>query len=201
MTDEELREWNDYRLQLFAGCRIPPNTLAAILHDARRLDFDRAMRALPIYRAAKPYKGFYVHDWNSHYQQTSALPESQGRTDGAAARAAAAREEEVVEVELQKLAEARAYAAIPPADRLKAREQLAYLGWPTVDNSRAWRIIVTMWHRGEDVSSLMHPSKLCKSLPEAKDSRISREEMRRELLAIIAGAKQRLAEIDAGGAL
>ena len=201
MTDEELCQWNDLRLRLFAGCKLPPNLLAAILHDARRLDFDRAMRALPIYRAAKPYKGFYVHDWIKHYDQTRALPESQGRTDGAAARAAAAREEEFIEVERQKLAEARDYAAIPPAKRLQAREELAYLGWPTVDSSRAWRIIVTMWHRGEDVSGLLHPSKLCERLPEKKDSMVSRAELRRELVALIDGATRRIAELDAGGAL
>jgi hypothetical protein len=201
MTDDELRQWNDLRLQLFAGCKIPPHTLAAILHDARLLDFDRAMRALPIYRAAKPYRGFYVHDWARHYNQTSARTESQGRTDGAAARAAAAREEESNEVEREKLAEIRAYEAIPPAKRLEAREKLAHLGWPTVDGSRAWRIIVTMWHRGSDVSGLLHPTKLCKALPDKKDIRVSREELRRELLALIDGAQRRLAEIDAGGAL
>ena len=201
MTDDEIRKWNDLRLQLFAGAKIPPHTLSAILHDARLLDFDRAMRALPIYRAAKPYRGFYAADWARHYEQTRPPAAEAGRTDGSAARAAAALQQEIDEVEREKAAEIRAYEAIPPAKRLEAREKLAYLGWPTVDGSRAWRIIVTMWHRGADVSMIMHPTKLCKALPDAKSASVSRAELRREFEAMIVHARMRIAELDAGGAL
>lgn len=198
MTDDELKKWNEARLELFAGAKIPPHALAAILHDTRRMDFDRAMRALPIYRAARPYRGFYAVDWARHYEQTRTDDANAGRTDGAAARAAAARLDDEQRVESDKLAEIARYRAIPPAVREDARVKLAGLGWPMRDESRAWRLIVIMWHRGEDVSSILHPSKLCRALPEEKERhRLTRDETIRELRALIHGAQLRIEELEA----
>ena len=200
VTDDEIRKWNDLRLELFAGARIPPHTLAAILHDARRLDFDRAMRALPIYRAQKPYRGFYAVDWARAYDMTA--PVAAGGTGRAASRAPAPCDDERSEmerVESDKRREIDDYMRVPPDRRREARTKLESLGWPMNDDSRAWRMIVTKWHRGEDVSSIHHPSKLCRSLPEQKTARVSRDELRRELEALIKGAQWRIAELDAGG--
>jgi hypothetical protein len=200
MDDEQLKRWNEERVKLFAGARIPPHTLAAILHDARRLDFETAMRALPIYRAAKPYRGFYAVDWARHYEQCRAITAA-GRTDRAQERAPAARwqdeEDERHSVEADKRREIAEYERIPAAARERARTALASLGWPTRDDSRAWRMIVIKWHRGEDVSSMLHPSRLCSALPEQRVSAtLTREERARELRAMMLSIQVQLRQLE-----
>jgi len=196
MDDAELKSWNDERVRLFAGARIPPHALAAILHDARRLDYETAMRALPIYRAAKPYRGFYAVDWARHYEQ-SRIPTATGRTDRALMGAPAARsdDEEREQADADKAREIRDYNALDAKVRQEAADKLGYLGWSPSADSRAWRMIVLMWHRGEDVTKFFHPSRLCGNLPEAKRTTVSRDELIGELRAIITGARWRLEEM------
>jgi hypothetical protein len=200
VNDEELKRWNDARLELFAGAKLPPHALAAILHDTRRMEYDRAIRALAAYRAERPYRGFYAVDWARHYNATRPLSAASDRTDGGGTAAASRREDEQRELsDRDKAIEIRDYNALTPAVRDQARTELASLGWPMRDHSRAWRIIVLNWARGVDVSAWLHPSRLCKALPDAKSVTVSREELRRELLALIQGAHMRIEELEAGG--
>jgi hypothetical protein len=150
MTNEELKEWNDTRLRLFAGAKLPPHTLAAILHDARRLDFDTAMRALPIYRAARPYRGFYPIDWARHYDQAR---RADGRTEVAQERAPAAVDEGAwrEESKADQRREIDAYRRLSTEQREAAATALAGWGYQPSDSSRAWRFIAVAWTRGEDV--------------------------------------------------
>ena len=164
MTDEELKEWNDTRLRLFAGAKLPPHTLAAILHDARRLDFETAMRALPIYRAAKPYRGFYPIDWARHYDSVRTAG---GRTEVAPERAPAAADVRWEDdARADKRRELDAYRRLTAAQRDAAAKALAGWGYKPSDSSRAWRFIAVAWTRGEDVGPYRLHAELGSSLSE-----------------------------------
>lgn len=194
MSDDELKLWNDERLRLFEGARIPPHALAAILHDTRNMDFARAMRALVIYRAAKPYRGFYAVDWARHYNMTA--PADAGGTGRAASRAPAPREEDHIErerVAADKAREIERYNALPASTREEARAALAHLGWEINDHSRAWRILVLRWSAGEDVSGCLHPSRLCSALPERRErAQASRDQIVSELRVMLESVRAQL---------
>lgn len=202
MTPEQIREWNDLRLELFAGVKLPDYALAAILHDLRTKDYDRAMRALPIYRAKRPFKGFYAVDWERVYQQTSRVSPADG-TDRAGSPAARSWEEQEREkAEADKRREVREYLAIPESRREEAIVQLRHLGWTPSNESRAWRMLVILWHRGEDVSSMYHPTKLGAGsvVEEKRQVFLTREERIRELEALIKGSTWELERLRTGGA-
>lgn len=202
MTDDEIKQWNDLRLELFAGVKMPDYALAAVLHDLRKKNFDRAMRALPIYRAKRPYKGFYAVDWDKVYDQTSSLPPRDG-TDRPAAPPAARpwEEQEREKADKDKRDEVRRFLAISAERREEAAKALAHLGWPQSEQSRAWRMLVILWDRGEDVSGCYHPTKLCRgAVEEKRQVFLTREERIRELEALIKGSTWELERLKAGGA-
>lgn len=135
MDAEQMKTWHEKRESLFA-VKLPHSAISHINAQLPLLDHERAMAALVVYRAEKPYKGFYMARFNWHYQRTPSA-----RTDRAASRAAAEPAdaftmEDALDSERR---EREAYDALPFDFLEQCREQFAGWGWP--EGTRGWRIL------------------------------------------------------------
>ena len=145
MNTTEYATWSARRAELFAVA-LDARTVASIARDIPTLDFARAMSALHIYRAAKPYKGFWLEKYQACYRTSTA---DTTETDSSL-RAAAAQREEDEQATRDQRDEIEAYNALP-AD-VRARGE-AFAATTSVGSMpRAVRFL-TMWmHRGDDLS-------------------------------------------------
>lgn len=130
MDDTEMRKWNASRRELF-DVELPAEVQARIDARIALLDYERAMKALAVYRAERPYKGFFIARFNWHYQTVPAA--STDRAEGPAARPTQSNE---IDSERHERA---AYAQLPPKFIEDCREWFRDWGW--AEGSRGWVIL------------------------------------------------------------
>lgn len=148
MDDNEMRKWNASRRELF-DVELPAEVQARIDARIAQLDYERAMKALAVYRAEKPYKGFYVARFNYHYQIVASA-----ETDRAASRPAAL-PQQLNDYDAER-AERIEYARIPDTFIADCRRWFEGWGWP--EGSRGWMILCIDAYAGREVDQYRcHP--------------------------------------------
>ena len=140
MDDNEMRKFNASRRELF-DVELPGEVQARIDARLAQLDYERAMKALAVYRAEKPYKGFYIARFNWHYNAVPAA--STDRADGPAARP-----KELNDYDAER-AERADYARIPAAFIADCRKW--FEGWGWREGSRGWMLLCIDAHAGREV--------------------------------------------------
>jgi hypothetical protein len=140
MDETQMRKWNASRRELF-DVTLPEEVEAKIQRQLPALDYDRAMHALAVYRAEKPYKGFYLARFSWHYNTVPAA--STDRAEGPAARPRQSNDYDA------QASERREYAAIPASFIADCRQWFDGWGWP--EGSRAWMLLCIDAFNGKPV--------------------------------------------------
>lgn len=140
MDDNEMRKFNASRRELF-DVELPDEVQARIDARLAQLDYERAMKALAVYRAEKPYKGFYLARFNWHYNAVPAA--STDRADRPAARP-----KELKDYDAER-AERADYARIPAAFIADCRKW--FDGWGWREGTRGWMLLCIDAHAGREV--------------------------------------------------
>jgi hypothetical protein len=107
MTDHELHQFTIERKRLF-GVALRADVELNIAAQAKPLDYERAMKALAIYRKQLPYRGFYTPAFNEVYNRQAV-----GVTAFAEATAAPRGNDATAD----KQTERRDFERVPPATR------------------------------------------------------------------------------------
>lgn len=186
MDDTEMRKWNASRRELF-DVELPAEVQARIDARIALLEYDRAMKALAVYRAEKPYKGFYLARFNYHYQL---LPSTEtDRAEGPAARPQQSNDYDA------EASERRQYAMIPQAFIADCRQWFDGWGWP--EGSRGWMLLCIDAFAGKAVEQYRcHPPFGSSEYDRAERIKAAAEAYDRQRLeAIICRMQARLREL------
>lgn len=142
MTESEIKTFHDAREIAFAGIAIPHSAISAANAQLRHMELARALNALPVYRAERPYKGFYMTRFNLHY-----LRQPAAATDRAECAAAPTGNECLPD----GWAIDNAYARIPAQVLEQVSRQYAAVEWDR--SGRCWKVFAIDAAAGKDVSA------------------------------------------------
>jgi hypothetical protein len=151
MDEPAIRRWHQRREALFP-VKLPYSALTVINTQLPKLEEDTAMTALQLYSEAKPYRGFYMLKYMTHYERalTAERDPPFSRTDSAPKGAAAAATNDGGDDIDAERREREAYEALPGDYREACKSRYAEWGWPVA--SRAFRLICLDAYVGRDVT-------------------------------------------------
>jgi hypothetical protein len=142
MTDSEIRTFHEAREIAFAGIDIPHSAISAANAQLRHMELQRCLNALPVYRAERPYKGFYMTRFNLHYLRQPATA-----TDRAGGAAAPTGNDDLPD----GWAIDNAYARIPAKVLAEVSRRYSAVEWDRT--GRCWKVFAIDAAAGKDVSA------------------------------------------------
>lgn len=142
MTESEITTFHEAREIAFAGIDLPHSAISAASAQLRQMDLTRALNALPVYRAERPYKGFYMTRFNLHYLRQPATA-----TDRAGGAAAPTGNDDLPD----GWAIDNAYARIPA--KVLAEVSRRYPDFEWGRSGRSWKVFAIDAAAGKDVSA------------------------------------------------